>query len=65
MELQLNQSVNQSDGLSMEMAVQDSPFFREALNEFENDLEEFTKWLELILKSIKTYADDLSSLLTS
>jgi hypothetical protein len=49
-----------ADGPTLEMSVQDSPFFREEVNLFELDLEEFVKWLDSMLKSLKVYSDDLS-----
>jgi hypothetical protein len=49
-----------SDGPTLEMSIQDSPFFREEVNLFELDLEEFVKWLDSLLKSLKIYTDDLS-----
>lgn len=48
------------EGPTLEMCVQDSPFFREQVDLFESQVEEFVKWLDSLLKSLKTYTDDLS-----
>jgi hypothetical protein len=48
--------------MTLEMAVQDSPYFRENVDAFEHDLDELVKWLDAICKGLKSLAEELSSM---
>jgi hypothetical protein len=60
MDLSINILNPPADEITLEMSIQDSPFFREEVNMFELDVEEFFKWLDSLLKLLKVYSDDLS-----
>ncbi|KAJ3227515.1 SNF1-interacting protein [Clydaea vesicula] len=54
-------STNINENISLEMVLGDSPFFRETVNNFESELDEFVKWLDSVCKALKIYAEDLSN----
>ena len=47
--------------INLENCIKDSPFYRAALNSFEDNIEDFANWLDQISKLVKAYSDELTS----
>lgn len=47
--------------ITLEMAAQDSPFFRDNVDTFETELDELVKWLDGMVKALKLLVEELGS----
>jgi hypothetical protein len=45
--------------VTFEMAAKESPFLRANLNHFEDELDELTRWVDEVGRSMKAYTDEL------
>jgi hypothetical protein len=49
--------------LSFELAREDTPEFRVLLQKMEDEVEKMSQWLELFVKALRSYIDQLTSIL--
>ncbi len=47
--------------INLENCIKDSPFYKAALNSFEDNCDDLQKWLDSICKLIKAYSDEFNS----
>ncbi|KAJ3128156.1 hypothetical protein HK098_005056 [Nowakowskiella sp. JEL0407] len=48
-----------SSNIAFELAAKDSPFFRASIIQFHDEIDDFSKWLEYLCKSLKHYTEDI------